>query len=85
MSVRLIFTDRWNSFWHVLFGVLSVRLWWIIPIFLVYQFILKYDENSTIDTAEFFIGYFFELLVNQILYQKIENPVPPKPEVPLTF
>jgi hypothetical protein len=84
MSVRLIFTDKWNSVWHVIFGILAVRLWWIIPIFLVYQFILKYDENSIIDTAEFFTGYFFEILVKQILSQKIEKAMAPKPEVPLT-
>ena len=85
MSVRLIFTDKWNSFWHVVFGILAVRLWWITPIFLVYQFVLKYDENSIIDTAEFFIGYFFEILLNQIIYpsEKKLNKESPKPEVPL--
>jgi len=62
MSVRLIFTDKWNSFWHVVFGVLSVRIWLIMPIFLLYQFILKYDINSGIDTIEFFIGYFTDHL-----------------------
>jgi hypothetical protein len=84
MAVRLIFTDKWNSFWHVVFGVLAVRLWWIIPVFLVYQFILKYDENSIIDTAEFFTGYLFELLVNSIIYSKGKNlnSESPKPEVP---
>lgn len=82
MAVRLIFSDKWNSFWHVVFGVLAVRLWWIMPIFLAYQFILKYDENSVIDTAEFFVGYFFEILVQQILQAQNLNAVPPKPEVP---
>jgi hypothetical protein len=77
MSVRLIFTDEWNSFWHVVFGILAVRLWWIIPIFLVYQFVLKYDENSIIDTAEFFTGYFFELLIRRVLLtKKFELGVP---------
>lgn len=76
MSVRLIFTDRWNSFWHVIFGILAVRFWWIIPVFLIYQFILKYDENSIIDTAEFFTGYFFEILVRQILAEKLKTDTP---------
>ena len=40
------------------------------------------DENSIIDTAEFFTGYFFEILVRQILQAKNLNWVPPKPEVP---
>jgi hypothetical protein len=70
MSVRLIFTDSWNSLWHVVFGILATRFWLIIPIFLLYQFVLKYDENSIIDTAEFFIGYFFHLLVQRIIKLK---------------
>ena len=82
MAVRLIFSDSWNSLWHVVFGFLAVRLWWIMPIFLIYQFILKYDENSVIDTAEFFVGYFFEILIQRILQAKNLNAVPPKPEVP---
>ena len=67
MSVRLIFTDKWNSFWHVVFGVLSVRIWLILPIFLLYQFVLKYDINSGIDTIEFLIGYFTDHLITKKL------------------
>jgi hypothetical protein len=39
------------------FGVLAFQYSFIMPLFLIYQFILKRDGNSLIDTAEFAVGY----------------------------
>lgn len=73
--MRKLFTDRYNSFFHFLFGVLSYKIFIIIPLFLTYQsieFIYLYDlgkrdDNLLIDLLEFFIGYF----ITRILYHII--------------
>ena len=54
--MRAPFTDEWNSYWHLVFGMLSVYMPIIVPIFILYQFVLKYDENSFIDTFEYVMG-----------------------------
>jgi hypothetical protein len=58
MKSRELFTDGWNSFWHVFLGVLSLRFLVIIPIFIIYQLIDFYDKNLFVDIAEFLIGFF---------------------------
>jgi hypothetical protein len=55
--MRSVFADGRNSVWHVAFGVLSVKYSIIIPIFLMYQFLLKPDRNSLVDTVEFAVGF----------------------------
>jgi len=55
--MRYLFTDGGNSLSHFLFGILAARYTFMIPLFLIYQYILKYDENSSIDVLEFAIGY----------------------------
>lgn len=37
-----------------------------IPIFLIYQFILYYDDNSIIDTLEYFLGSVSYFIINYI-------------------
>ena len=54
---RFIFTDGFNSLCHFIFGVLSVYLYMIIPIFLIYQFRDMNDKNVFIDVLEFCFGY----------------------------
>ena len=63
---RLIFTDKWNSLWHFVFGKISLQVWLIITIFLIYQFILYYDYNSIIDTVEFGIGYWYGKVLERV-------------------
>ena len=55
--MRFVFTDGWNSSWHVLFGMMAYYNLFIILLFAYYQFILKYDYNSAIDFVEFLVGY----------------------------
>ena len=55
--MRLLFMNRWNSFWHVFFGVLSVRYRIIIPSFHLYLLIDWHDKNVMRDLIEFFVGY----------------------------
>jgi hypothetical protein len=54
--MRPPFTDGWNSFWHFAFGMVAVELPWTAILFLLYQFVLKYDANSPIDTFEYLMG-----------------------------
>ena len=74
MKSRELFTDGWNSFWHVLLGVLSIRFLVIVPIFVIYQLIDFYDKNLFVDIAEFFIGFFgIILFVFFLNYCKIKH------------
>jgi mannitol-specific phosphotransferase system IIBC component len=54
--MRYPFTDRWNSFWHFLFGVLTVYFPFIITPFLIYQGI-QGKPNDLIDVFEFMLGF----------------------------
>jgi len=63
MKSRELFTDGWNSFWHVFFGILSIRFSIIIPIFVIYQLLDIYDKNLFIDLTEFFIGFICIILL----------------------
>jgi hypothetical protein len=58
MKPRALFTDGWNSFWHLLLGILSIRFLIIVPIFVIYQLIDFNDKNLIVDITEFFIGFF---------------------------
>ena len=58
MKSRELFTDGWNSLWHVFFGMLSIRFIFILPIFVIYQLIDFHDKNLLTDLTEFFIGFF---------------------------
>ena len=67
MKSRELFSDGWNSFWHVLLGILSIRFLVILPIFVIYQLINFYDKNLLVDIEEFFIGFFGITLFVSIL------------------
>jgi hypothetical protein len=56
-KARKLFTDGYNSFWHVCFGILSLRFAVIIPNFIIYQCIDYTDANLFIDLGEFFVGF----------------------------
>ena len=55
--MRLPFTDGLNSFWHVAFGIMAVWVWWITPLFVVYQLKDPHEKNILIDLGEFAAGY----------------------------
>jgi hypothetical protein len=64
---RPLFTDGWNSFWHVFFGVIAVRYLILVPIFIVYQLIDFYEVNLFVDLAEFFFGFFIAWILASII------------------
>jgi hypothetical protein len=64
--MRPVFTDGWNSFWHFVFGIIGYKFSLIVPMFLFYQYILKYDYNSEIDTLEFEAGFTLYKVLSRI-------------------
>jgi hypothetical protein len=71
--MRLLFVDGWNSFWHIVFGMVSIPFPIVIIPFLLYQFVLKYDGNSGIDTLEFALGYVAYMTVGYLADLKVIN------------
>jgi hypothetical protein len=63
-NMRAVFTDGFNSFWHLVFGAFAVKYNILIILFTLYQFIDMAEVNLKIDMAEFFIGYLGALLVS---------------------
>ena len=55
--MRYLFTDGFNSIWHLTFGFFAVIFWWIIPVYLAYQLWHPCDKNILIDFSEFILGY----------------------------
>jgi hypothetical protein len=71
--MRYLFTDRWNSFWHAVFGACALYCPIIIPIFLLYQIIQGKPNDLVIDTSEFFIGLFISFIVSKIMMRPDSN------------
>lgn len=69
--MRKLFTDGANSAWHLFFGMLAVRFWFIIPIFILYQLYDFYDKNLLIDFSEFAIGYILVIYIRLWYFNKI--------------
>jgi hypothetical protein len=63
--MRYLFTDGLNSFLHFILGIVSYKIPIIIPGFLAYQYILKYDDNSGIDTLEFGVGFMLYMALDR--------------------
>ena len=56
-SPRRLFTDGWNSFWHIAFGILAIKIKTIVPLFIFYQFLDVEEINVFVDIIEFLCGY----------------------------
>jgi len=55
--MRPLFTDGANSAWHVIFGAAAAWIWWITPLFVLYQLQDPFEKNILIDLGEFAIGW----------------------------
>lgn len=66
---RFLFTDGWNSFWHLIFGIMSYFDSRVTVIFLIYQLIDFTDKNLAIDVSEFTIGFMLCLF----FFRKVHN------------
>ena len=56
--MRDLFADGWNSFWHVVFGMIGGVYYPVILLFVMYQLIDPFEENVWIDITEGLIGFF---------------------------
>jgi hypothetical protein len=56
-SPRRLFTDNWNSFWHIAFGVFATKIRMLVPLFIFYQFLDVEEVNVFVDIVEFLCGY----------------------------
>lgn len=54
--MRHIGVDGWNSFWHIVLGIVAVKINLLIPLFILYQLLDIYGKNTMVDILEFFIG-----------------------------
>ena len=61
--MRHIGVDGWNSFWHIVFGILAVKIHILIPLFIIYQLLDISNKNTMVDILEFFIGFVIGVLV----------------------
>ena len=55
--MRALFADGWNSFWHVVFGMIGSIYPIVLALFICYQLIDPYEMNVWIDISEGLIGY----------------------------
>lgn len=71
---RLLFTDGYNSMWHFIFGVISVKYIIGIPIFVAYQLYDFKEKNALVDIIEFNIGllsgYFLYILLKPYIKKR---------------
>lgn len=65
-SPRRLFTDHWNSFWHIAFGVLAIKFRMLVPAFIFYQFLDLEDVNVFVDIIEFLCGYILGFVFNWV-------------------
>ena len=65
---RTLFTDGYNSMWHFIFGIISIKYIIGIPIFIAYQFYDYNERNVLVDIIEFNIG----LLAGYFLYKLLK-------------
>ena len=58
--MRPLFYDGWNSFWHIVFGMIAAKYNIVLILFLGYE-IFKHNSisQSYASITEFFIGYIF--------------------------
>lgn len=63
--MRYVLTDKWNSFWHVMFGALTVYIPFILPAFVIYQ-LEYYDMNSLIDLCEYGLGFGVKFIMDRL-------------------
>jgi hypothetical protein len=61
--MRYVGTDGWNSFWHVVFGIIAVKLNILVPFFIIYQLMDIHSKNTMVDILEFFIGFVIGVLL----------------------
>lgn len=65
---RGLYTDGWNSYWHIIFGILASKFPRIIVLlFMSYQLFDIEETNVCIDILEFMYGFTFGIVFQMVL------------------
>jgi hypothetical protein len=74
--MRPLFSDGWNSFWHIIFGMIAAKYNIVLILFLVYE-IFKHTSisQSYPSIIEFFIGF---IVLKIFCLQNITDIISPK-------
>ena len=70
--MRKLFTDGYNSFWHVVFGILGYYSYIIIVLFIFYQLVTDFYNNNSnyiIDIIECLFGLILIAIMHKLYYQ----------------
>jgi hypothetical protein len=54
--MRGLFTDGYNSLWHIIFGMMTLYFPYIFIFYILYQYNDPNDSNLVIDILEYLIG-----------------------------
>jgi len=63
--MRGLFTDGYNSLWHVLFGVITLYFPYIFIFYIFYQYSDPSDINLKIDIFEYLVGLIGIILITK--------------------
>lgn len=78
--MRYLFTDGWNSFFHLFFGCLGYVHPFALIVFFLYQFIDPFEMNMMIDITECIIGfwslYYLREHILETKYTTVSESVP---------
>ncbi len=67
--MRDLFTDSWNSFWHVVFGFIGAFYPPVLIVFILYQLVDPFETNMQIDIFEGMIGFLAGLFLRRAWHQ----------------
>jgi len=67
--MRNLFTDYWNSFWHVIFGFIGAFYYPVLLIFVIYQLADPFETNMQIDIFEGMIGFLGGMFLRRAWHQ----------------
>lgn len=69
--MRRLFTDGFNSFWHVIFGIITYFFPYIIIFYTLYQYNNPNDENLIIDMVEYIFGLIIIIMIKKVKIKTI--------------
>jgi hypothetical protein len=69
--MRGLFTDGFNSFWHVIFGIITFYCPYIIVFYVLYQYHDPVDKNLIIDIGEYIVGLIIIIMIKKVKIKTI--------------
>jgi hypothetical protein len=69
--MRGLFTDGFNSFWHVILGIITIYFPYLFIFYILYQFNDFNDVNLIIDIGEYIIGLIIIIMIKKVKIKTI--------------